>query len=379
MKKSDINYIVLFITLILVSCKKKDEFPPSLATVNTVAVSSITGNSAVSGGTIVSDGNTEIIKAGICYSTKVNPTLADKTVIYAGNADSYLLTMTGLTGTTTYHVRAFVTNNMGTAYGTNEEIFTTSVSLASVQTSTITSITSTTALCKSVITNGGGGSIISKGVCYNILSNPTLQNFSVTTTATTDTFSVNLIGLDTNRVYYARAFATNAAGTIYGNELIFSTTKQIFALGENYQGGIIFYLDGSGTHGLVASLSDQSTNAAWGCFGTSIAGASGLVVGSGTANTANIETGCTTSGVAADICSNLTLGGYTDWVLPSKDELALMYQNLHSNSLGGFSNYSYWSSTQYDDNNSWSYNFGTNALNTSNKNSPYSVRAIRAF
>jgi len=379
MKRSDINYLVIFTVLILAGCKKKNEFPPSLATVNTIAVSSITGNSAMSGGTIVSDGHTEIIKAGICYGTKVNPTLTDNTIVYAGNQDNYTLTMTGLVGKTTYYVRAFVTNEVGTAYGTNEEVFTTLISLASVETLTITSITSTTAICKNKITNNGGGSVISRGVCYSLSPNATLQNFSTTTSALTDTFSVNLTGLDTNRVYYARSFVTNSAGTIYGNELPFSTSKQIFALGQNYQGGIIFYIDNSGTHGLVASLSDQSTSATWGCFGTVVTGASTLTVGSGVANTADIVVGCPTTGIAAYFCSNLTSGGYTDWVLPSKDELALMYQNLHANGLGGFSNYSYWSSTQYDGNNSWSYNFGTNTPNTSNKNSPYSVRAIRAF
>jgi len=380
MKKSDINYLVIFTLVIFTCCKKIKEFPPSLASVNTVVVSSITGTSAISGGAIVSNGNTEIIRRGICYSTKVNPTLSDSVAIYGGNSDNYTITMTGLSGNTTYYVRAFVTNSVGTSYGSNEEVFTTLVALASIQTSTITSITSTTALCKGTITgNGGSNVVISRGFCYDTLPGPTLQNSYVQTSITTDTFSLYINGLDTNRVYYVRSFITNSAGTAYGNEVSFSTSKQLIALGQHYQGGIIFYIDATGKHGLVVSIGDQSTNSAWGCTGTYITGATDSVIGTGVTNTANIISGCATAGIAADFCVNLKLAGYTDWVLPSKYELALIKNNLHSNGLGGFSNYSYWSSTQYDINNSWSYNFGTNTQNISNKNSPYSVRAIRAF
>ena len=70
---------------------------------------------------------------------------------------------------------------------------------------------------------------------------------------------------------------------------------------------------------------------------------------------------------------------YNDWYLPSKDELDLMYQNLHLNQLGGFSNNYYWSSSESDSNNAWRKNF-TDSLNSVwPKDNDAKVRAIRSF
>ena len=169
------------------------------------------------------------------------------------------------------------------------------------------------------------------------------------------------------------------------------TTTTALSIGDTYQGGIIFYLDSNGG-GLIAAPTDQSTGAQWGCYGTTISGAYGTTIGTGAQNTIDIDSLCTTAGTAADICANLTLGGYSDWFLPSKDELNLIWTNLADsdgdgsnngpsdpNNLGGFANYIYWSSTNYVQDGAWVQSFinGYQHLNLKDVNDY--VRAVRAF
>jgi len=147
-------------------------------------------------------------------------------------------------------------------------------------------------------------------------------------------------------------------------------------------GGLIFYDKGSVSDGwryLEAAPSDQSTGAEWGCTGTSISGADGTAVGTGEQNTLDIEAGCTTPGRAADICANLSLGGYSDWFLPSKDELNLMYVNLKLFGVGGFADYYYWSSSEDSASNAWAQGFDLGFQYNFLKYYTSRVRAVRAF
>ena len=154
-------------------------------------------------------------------------------------------------------------------------------------------------------------------------------------------------------------------------------TMDSLYIGQAYQGGIIFWLDSTGQHGLIAATSNQSTGAAWGCYGTVIYGADGTAVGTGNQNTIDIENGCATSGTAADICANISLNGYTDWFLPSKDELNLLY--LQKTVVGGFASAYYWSSTEYDASFAVGIAFNSGGTYTNLKGNASYVRAVRAF
>ncbi len=154
-----------------------------------------------------------------------------------------------------------------------------------------------------------------------------------------------------------------------------------FSIGETGPaGGIVFFITEAGAHGLEAAPKDQES-AQWGCFGTRIIGASGTAIGTGGQNTAAILAGCDSEGTAAKIADAYSFGGFDDWYLPAKDELFLLYSNLHLNTAGGFENDIYWNSTQGDRNAnaSWFLNFSNGDQNISIKVNSYRVRAIRAF
>ena len=159
------------------------------------------------------------------------------------------------------------------------------------------------------------------------------------------------------------------------------------SIGDTHQGGIIFYLDGSGCHGLVAAPSDQSTGIQWykGSYIDTYAYGNGI--GSGEGNSQGIRRwqGTCSSCYASQLCQDLNLGGKTDWYLPSKYELNLMYENIGQGNVlglgnvGNFANNVYWSSTEYSLLAAWEQNFYYGNQDYNGKNVTYDVRAVRAF
>jgi hypothetical protein len=154
-----------------------------------------------------------------------------------------------------------------------------------------------------------------------------------------------------------------------------------YTIGQAALGGIIAYINGggsTGTSGLVAAVSDISTSAEWGCIGTALSGADGTAIGTGNQNTIDIMAACGTAGIAARICGDLTQSGYSDWYLPSKDELNALYTNKAY--IGGFADYAYWSSSEYSIASAAYYTDFTNGYSDGlPKNSPLYVRAVRSF
>jgi len=148
-------------------------------------------------------------------------------------------------------------------------------------------------------------------------------------------------------------------------------------IGDSYGGGIVFYTSTDGLSGLIAATHDQSASAVWGCETFSIPFTS-TTIGTGVSNTAEILKGCKTTAIAAYLCDTLTLNGYTDWFLPSKDELAQMY--LHKTAIGGFIGDWYHSSSEASYDKNWALSFVSSDMQQSTKaTSKVSVRAIRAY
>jgi hypothetical protein len=82
---------------------------------------------------------------------------------------------------------------------------------------------------------------------------------------------------------------------------------------------------------------------------------------------------------AKRFCADCTEGGFTNWRLPTKDELQLIFENLHMQGKGAFSNGTYWSSTEIDIYNSWAQNFQNGEQVESGKSSFNLVCAVRSF
>jgi len=194
------------------------------ATLSTTAISGVTRTSAVSGGNISSNGGAAVTARGVCWGTSASPTIGGPHSTDGTGSGSFVSNITGLTANTFYHVRAYATNSAGISYG-NERTFTTSpVQIPSVTTGSVSSVTLTSALSGGNVTNDNGAAVNERGVCWNTSGNPTIANQKTSNGTGEGAFTSTLTGLSAGTTYYLRAYATNSAGTGYGNQLVVSTS-----------------------------------------------------------------------------------------------------------------------------------------------------------
>lgn len=200
----------------------------TIPTISTTAISNITQTTASSGGNVTSDGGASVTAKGVCWNTSSNPTTSNSHTSDGTGTGSFTSSITGLSASTTYHVRAYATNSVGTAYGT-DVLFTTSnpVIPPTLTTTSASSITISTAVSGGNITADGGATITLRGVAYSISPNPTIAGNHTSDGTGTGVFTSNIISLLPSTLYYVRAFATNSAGTAYGNQITFTTTSSV--------------------------------------------------------------------------------------------------------------------------------------------------------
>ena len=193
-------------------------------TVVTVSVSEVTETTAVTGGNVTSDGGGEVSARGVCWSTSQDPTVEGSHTTDGTGTGEFVSNLTDLNDNTTYYVRAYATNEQGTSYG-EQMSFTTvkHIDLPEVTTVEPTEIATTSAKTGGNVTSDGGGEITAKGVCWSTSQNPTLSDsFSTDGIGLGEYLSI-INGLTINTTYYVRAYATNEAGTAYGEEFSFTT------------------------------------------------------------------------------------------------------------------------------------------------------------
>ena len=153
--------------------------------------------------------------------------------------------------------------------------------------------------------------------------------------------------------------------------------------GEQVHGGIVFYIDETGQHGMVAAMEDLPGTYEWGCLNESIEGADGQVIGTGYQNTLDIVQGCFDINSAAFHALNSNIEGYTGWFLPSIHELEEMYNTIGpggpEGNIGGFDDGHYQSSSEKNNYGSWAIYFGSGNTQEYYKTNNGRVRPVRFF
>ncbi len=211
--------------LLFSACKddNNDDNPSSnLPTVLTVEPSSVKASSVETGGIISSDGGSAITDMGVCYATTEQPTINNSKVSAKAGTGSYVCSITGLTVNTTYYFRAYATNAAGTAYGIQYTVTTKNPVLATLTTAEVTEAYGENAMCGGNITKDGNSDISARGVCWSKSENPTVSDSKTEDGTGTGEFTSKMTGLTAGTTYYVRAYATNDAGTAYGEQRKFS-------------------------------------------------------------------------------------------------------------------------------------------------------------
>jgi len=158
-----------------------------------------------------------------------------------------------------------------------------------------------------------------------------------------------------------------------------STVKALtFTFGQHYGGGIIFYIDTTGQHGLIADTADLQPSG-WMNTVYTVTGATATRIDSGKSNTIKIVLSQGDSGIqyAARRCWHYTGSGYTDWFLPSQKELNLLYHKKEF--VPNLEISFYWCSTEINSTSAWVEYFYNGRMDDLDKAYPAFVRAIRHF
>ena len=220
---------LFFVITTLFGCASENAPTKTAPQVSTSTISNITLNSAISGGAIANDGGADITSKGVVWNTTASPTISSNTKTIEGTGTgTFSSSLTNLTPSTTYYLRAYATNSSGTGYGSEISFTTNSIVLPVLSTTAITDITFNSAASGGSITNDGGGTITTRGIVWSTSQNPTIALATKTTNgAGIGNFSSTLANLNPETTYYIKAYAANSAGTAYGNEIEFKTLPTV--------------------------------------------------------------------------------------------------------------------------------------------------------
>lgn len=206
---------------------------PELPTVTTSnEVTNVTATSARCGGNVTTSGKSAVFRRGLCWSKLQYPTLTNAYSTNGRDEGEFIAALENLEVGTTYYVRAYATNSVGTAYG-EQRTFTTLSGLPVIGTQAVvpSCITATGAISGGEVTADGGFPVIQRGVCWSKSSEPTVNNAHTIDGNGIGSFVSALSNLTPNSTYYLRAYATNQNGTVYSQQRTFTTLSGLPVLG----------------------------------------------------------------------------------------------------------------------------------------------------
>jgi Tol biopolymer transport system component len=224
LKKATILIMVITLfPLTLSDCKKTD--PAVKPVISTSGVFNIAATSATTGGFVSSDGGAEVTSYGICWGTNANPSTTDSKTSDGKGTGQYVSSLTGLTAGTTYHVRAYAINSVGTSYGGDMLFVTLGQSPESI-TLPASNISATGA----ILNGAANANFLSTTVTFEY---GLTASYGQTIAASQSPLTGNLLtninasisGLTVNTIYHYRLKAVNSLATTYGNDISFTSNS----------------------------------------------------------------------------------------------------------------------------------------------------------
>ncbi|HOZ13547.1 MAG TPA: fibrobacter succinogenes major paralogous domain-containing protein [Tenuifilaceae bacterium] len=200
-----------------------------LPSIITSGITSITSSSAISGGNITSNGGLPILESGVCWSTSENPTILNYKTTDGTGSGLFVSNLTNLSANTTYYVRAYATNNLGTSYGDQGILTTTPLTtvIPTVITSNAINITNSSATIGGNITSDGGSTILERGVYWGTVPNPVINGSKLVIENSNASYSLTINSLSESTKYYIIAYAINNIGEAQGDEISFTTNSEV--------------------------------------------------------------------------------------------------------------------------------------------------------
>jgi hypothetical protein len=195
----------------------------SLAEVHTIG---ITGNvmlQATVSGEVTDEGTSAVLERGVCYGKEHYPTTNGLHVSSGSGVGEYSCLLMNLEANVTYYVRAYAINSMGIAYGEEMSfVAMTETTVPVVKTNMVNGITQTSATGHGTVVSDGGATVTRRGLCWSTSHNPTVDGIHADCGNGVGDFSGLMPHLTDLTTYYVRAFAENAIGMAYGEEVSFT-------------------------------------------------------------------------------------------------------------------------------------------------------------